>query len=305
MVSLNLFRRRQVKSSVLDVPLEKYDQGTGLPAIINIGHVDYKPLVSLQETRDHLTFLSALSSLRDSLPSSDDTAFSSLCKESAKAYTNWAQHTLISRPFTASDLPSLEILVAWHSHLLNPTIYDQEIAGAYRALEGVDFPLSEIASLISRRDDTAKAIRQNTLPSFRLITSDEESSLKKTVWSYEEIGMAIGRQAKFVGHMKRIGWLDEKYWDKGLSKLQFSIVLYHAWLDLMQSTECKYFLVPRLDIDLAWHTHQLHHGRYKADTIMVLGKLLNHDDAAGDEKTGNGMEVTRKLWKKRFGWEYQ
>ncbi|WWC94904.1 hypothetical protein V866_001756 [Kwoniella sp. B9012] len=295
MVSLNLFRRRQVKSSVLDVPLEKYEQSTGLPASIKIGDEDYKPFVGLQETRDHLTFLSALSSLRDSLPSSGDTAFSSLCQESAKAYALWAQNTLISRPFAESDLPSLEILMAWHSHLLNPTTYEQEIAGAYRALEGVDLPLGEIAT----------AIRENTLPPFRPITSDEESTLKKTVWSYEEIGMAIGRQAKFVGHMKRIGWLDEKHWGKGLSELQFSIVLYHAWLDLMQSTECRYFLVPRLDIDLAWHTHQLHHGRYKADTIKVLGKLLNHNDAAGDDKTSNGMEVTRKLWKKRFGWEYQ
>ncbi|WVW86195.1 hypothetical protein I302_108237 [Kwoniella bestiolae CBS 10118] len=301
MVSLNLFRRRQVKSSVLDVPLEKYDKETGLPATIKIGDEDYKPFVSLQETRDHLTFLSALSALRHSLPSSDtdDTPFKELCQQSAMAYAYWVQHVLKERgagkALSSGELPCLEVLMAWHSHLLNPTIYQEDIGGEYSTLQGMNFPLSTIAT----------AIREKTLPPFQPTTPEHVQSPKQTKWSAEDVGMAIGRQAKFIGHMKRIGWLDEKYWENGVRELQFSIVLYHAWLDLMQSTECKYFLVPRLDIDLAWHTHQLHHGRYKADTTRLLGKLLNHNDAAGDEKLGNGMEVTRKLWKKRFGWEYQ
>ncbi|WRT70201.1 uncharacterized protein IL334_007195 [Kwoniella shivajii] len=299
MVSLNLFRRRQVKSSVLDIPLEKYDPSTGLPRSIKIGEHDVEPFVSLQEVKDHLTFLSALSSLRDSLPTSDDGAFTVFCFESAKGYAFWAQRILPTRKSNAvlgqDELPSLEVLMAWHTHLLNPTTYEKDISGSFRALKGIDIPLGEIAN----------AIRQNTLPVFQSISEDEAASLEETAWSPADVGMAIERQAKFIGNMKRIRWLEDQYWEKGLVELQFSIVLYHAWLDLMHSTQSRFFLVPRLDIDLAWHTHQLHHDRYKSDTVQVLGKLLNHNDAAGDEKVGDGLEVTKELWKKRFGWEYQ
>ncbi|WWC64554.1 uncharacterized protein I303_107165 [Kwoniella dejecticola CBS 10117] len=299
MLSLNLYRRRQVKTSVLDIPLEKYDKVTGLPRTIKIGEDDVAPFVSLQETRDHLTFLSALSDLRSSLPVDLPNLFSATCLDSAKSYANWVQYVLPARQtdgtLSKEELPSLHVLMAWHAHLLNPTIYDNDIQGAYRALTGLEFPLTAIA----------EAIRQDTLPPFRPLTPEQESDLQKTVWSPEETGMAIERQAKFIANMKRIGWLREEYWQKGLMELQFSIVLYHAWLDLMQSTQSRYFLVPRLDIDLAWHTHQLNHARYKADTNKILGKLLNHNVAAGDEKIGDGLEVTKKLWKERFGWEYQ
>ena len=41
----------------------------------------------------------------------------------------------------------------------------------------------------------------------------------------------------------------------------------------------------------------------------VGGKLapttVSEAYAAGDEKLGDGLEVTRKLWKERFGWDYQ
>ncbi|WWC72040.1 uncharacterized protein I206_105999 [Kwoniella pini CBS 10737] len=299
MVSLKLFRRRQVKSSVLDIPLDKYDRYTGLPKVIRIGEDNLTPFVSLQETRDHLTFLNSLSTLRAAIPGDLPDAFPTLCLESAKAYAYWAQTILPNRgkegAVLQEELPSLQVLMAWHAHLLNPTIYAKELEGVYAALANLDFPLAAIAT----------AIRQETLPTFQPVTPDKEKSLMKTVWSSEDIGKAIERQAKFIGNMERIGWLRDQYWEKGLTELQFSIVLYHAWLDLMQSTQSKYFLVPRLDIDLAWHTHQLHHTRYKADTIRILGKLLNHNDAAGDEKIGDGLEVTKKLWKDRFGWEYQ
>ena len=34
------------------------------------------------------------------------------------------------------------------------------------------------------------------------------------------------------------------------------------------------FLVPCYDMDLAWHTHQLHPYVYKKDTVAYLGKVL-------------------------------
>ena len=36
------------------------------------------------------------------------------------------------------------------------------------------------------------------------------------------------------------------------------------------------FLVPCYDMDLAWHTHQLHPHYYKKDTVAYLGKVCNN-----------------------------
>ena len=65
------------------------------------------------------------------------------------------------------------------------------------------------------------------------------------------------------------------------------------------------FLVPTLDIDLAWHTHQLLGPVYASDTTRLLGAVLDHNDAAGDGKVDDGLKRTAKLWKERYGWAYQ
>ncbi|RSH91878.1 hypothetical protein EHS25_009248 [Saitozyma podzolica] len=147
-----------------------------------------------------------------------------------------------------------------------------------------------------------------------------------TEWDPLEIAAAIVRQMKFVDNMYRIGWLRAEFFGadfgEGARQLVRGCVRYHAWLDLHSSVSGAHFLVPTLDIDLAWHTHQLHSGvleyvkspdiwgttgtagTYKADNLKVLGWFLGHDDTAGEGKLGNGLEMTEKLWKEKFGWRY-
>ena len=65
------------------------------------------------------------------------------------------------------------------------------------------------------------------------------------------------------------------------------------------------FLVPCYDIDLAWHTHQLHHRIYREDTIGYLGKMFNHDDTVTDRRPDSKLtqadKISRELWKAHFG----
>ncbi len=42
------------------------------------------------------------------------------------------------------------------------------------------------------------------------------------------------------------------------------------------------FLVPCYDMDLVWHTHQVHPVQYHRDTTAILGFLLKHDDSVND-----------------------
>ncbi|WVR00172.1 hypothetical protein IAU59_007314 [Kwoniella sp. CBS 9459] len=338
-------RRRQVDRCVLDIPLDKYDLHTGLPTTIQVGDREITPYVSLQEVRDHLTFLTAVWDLQSSFTSQTGGTISvdDLLSISTEPYVHWVQHILPQhgsnalspqtslvetelvqtspgqsddRDVTAgneelevNELPSLGVLMAWHAHLLNPAQYESDLAGTFKALRGIKFPLSHIAT----------AIRDGSLPPIDPISIDRSlqpsatakdmspgrEAVAKSEWTARDVALAVQRQGKFVGHMKRIGWLEEGYWHRrGSAEVQFGVVLYHAWLDLMHATSSKHFLVPRLDIDLAWHTHQLDHERYKEDTAALLGEMLDHNDAAGDDELGDGLEVTKRLWKKRFGYAY-
>lgn len=64
------------------------------------------------------------------------------------------------------------------------------------------------------------------------------------------------------------------------------------------------FISPTLDIDLAWHTHQLHAVGYAYDTTRHVGHLVNHDDAVADVALRNAYDETATLWAERFHTSY-
>ena len=55
-------------------------------------------------------------------------------------------------------------------------------------------------------------------------------------------------------------------------------------------------LVPTFDIDLCWHTHQLHSVSYRQWCIEHLGVAVNHDDTVGQESLDNGLRETTSAW---------
>lgn len=63
-------------------------------------------------------------------------------------------------------------------------------------------------------------------------------------------------------------------------------------------------LVPTLDIDLVWHTHQCSALRYQKDIESYTGRFIDHNDKLGSNVLGDGMEETRDLYRIRFGKEY-
>nr|GEX92914.1 hypothetical protein [Tanacetum cinerariifolium] len=69
-------------------------------------------------------------------------------------------------------------------------------------------------------------------------------------------------------------------------------------------TKSKNFCVPTYNIELMWHTHQLHPLSYFNDTVSLLGKVLGHDDTYSDRTKGQKLDVgfstTTKQWKEMF-----
>ncbi|KAG9034855.1 hypothetical protein FS837_002108, partial [Tulasnella sp. UAMH 9824] len=71
-----------------------------------------------------------------------------------------------------------------------------------------------------------------------------------------DLASAVLRQMNFIEKMVNLGFTEQARWEEDHDTLTRCVVRYHHFLDLMGSTQGN-FVVPTLDIDLAWHTHQL------------------------------------------------
>jgi hypothetical protein len=63
-------------------------------------------------------------------------------------------------------------------------------------------------------------------------------------------------------------------------------------------------IVPTVDIDLFWHTHQLSSNRYEEWCIMNVGRAINHDDTVDAPELTNGLEHTKQLWADTYREDY-
>ncbi|KAL6179275.1 hypothetical protein ACLB2K_050791 [Fragaria x ananassa] len=93
--------------------------------------------------------------------------------------------------------------------------------------------------------------------------------------------------------------------------LKEAVARYKGFLHLIKRNRqlsVKRFCVPTYDIDLIWHSHQLHPAAYCKDLKTILGKVLQHDDTDSDRTKGNKLDVvfsgTTKQWEETFGSRY-
>lgn len=84
------------------------------------------------------------------------------------------------------------------------------------------------------------------------------------------------RQCSFVTKMHNLKWSDPASFasQEDQVALQHAIARYHAFLDLIQSSPGAFF-VPTLDIDLAWHTHQLLGVPYERDCRVYINRFVD------------------------------
>ncbi|KAH8705709.1 hypothetical protein BGW36DRAFT_422251 [Talaromyces proteolyticus] len=77
---------------------------------------------------------------------------------------------------------------------------------------------------------------------------------------------------------------------------------YLKFLQLMK--ESKSILVPTLDIDLLWHTHQLSPVAYDKYCKTHVGRRINHVDTIRTTKRSTGLDDTARLWATWYGESY-
>ncbi|QKX53956.1 uncharacterized protein TRUGW13939_01036 [Talaromyces rugulosus] len=108
------------------------------------------------------------------------------------------------------------------------------------------------------------------------------------------------RQASFVDKMHDHLWICSPAAEGTLYR---AIARYHKFLKLFQLYPGN-ILVPTLDIDLVWHTHQCSAAFYENSMRERTGRYIDHDDKIGKTALDSGIDETQKLFRLRFGQEY-
>jgi hypothetical protein len=114
------------------------------------------------------------------------------------------------------------------------------------------------------------------------------------------LSAAVERQVSFIDKMESQLWIRSPALD---GTLQRAIDRYSKFLKLLKLYPGT-MLVPTLDVDLVWHTHQCSASRYENDTGVLAGCFIDHDDAIPSSRLDDGMEKTKLLFRIRFGREY-
>lgn len=93
--------------------------------------------------------------------------------------------------------------------------------------------------------------------------------------------------------------------------LEEAVARYKGFLHLIKRNKersIRRFCVPTYDIDLIWHSHQLHPVSYSKDLGALIGRVLEHDDTDSDRTEGKKLDVgfsgTTNQWEETFGSRY-
>ena len=93
--------------------------------------------------------------------------------------------------------------------------------------------------------------------------------------------------------------------------LEEALARYKGFLYVIKGNQdkgLKFFRVPTYDVDLMWHTHQLHPVTYYSDMMNLLGRVLEHDDKDDDRSEGKkldtGFSGTTEQFENNFGLRY-
>ncbi|KAK7630790.1 hypothetical protein IWX48DRAFT_164987 [Phyllosticta citricarpa] len=115
-----------------------------------------------------------------------------------------------------------------------------------------------------------------------------------------EIAAAVNRQYSFVEKMEQHLWLRSPAPE---GTLRSATERYDKLVKLLK-WHPKTMLVPTLDVDLVWHTHQCAGTQYQADMEQWTGKFIDHNDKVGPPVLKGGESKTREFFRLHFDCEY-
>ncbi|KAM0953050.1 putative Glycine-rich domain-containing protein [Dioscorea sansibarensis] len=199
----------------------------------------------------------------------------------------------------------------WHVHRLNPVQYKEDCEKLFgRTLDNKNVK-SSLQVRPESKDLMAKWWNKVfPMEPFELDLTTDDSA---PAYKYDDdkgitydLVAAVERQSSFYHHVSGATMKNDRFLDEALAR-------YKGFLHLIKKNQ-PFFCVPTYDIDLLWHSHQLQPVSYCKDTVALLGRLLQHDeaDAGADAGTDANQEIelesafseTRKQWECLYGWRY-
>ncbi|XP_038876850.1 uncharacterized protein LOC120069217 [Benincasa hispida] len=201
----------------------------------------------------------------------------------------------------------------WHSHRLNPVQYINDCEELYgKILDNsnvISTTMVESPCLIKETENIWNELYPEEPFSFNFnsqeadVPKDRQLSQLEKYTKYDLV-LAVKRQTPFFYQVSQPHMKNENF-------LQEALARYRGFLYLIKSSmdeSVQMFCVPTYDIDLIWHTHQLHPLCYCKDMKKLLGLVLEHDDTVTDRTVGEKLDIgftgTTKQWDDTFGTSY-
>ncbi len=120
-----------------------------------------------------------------------------------------------------------------------------------------------------------------------------------STFSLDLVGAVI-RQGTFIEKMHKIDWYHSPTAEMTMCRF---INKYGRFIELIRSAHGR-CVVPTLDIDLVWHTHQLSPKLYYQHSLKRAGKFIDHDDKIEQNKLSDAFEWTSKTYQLKYGEVY-
>ncbi|XP_050204673.1 glycine-rich domain-containing protein 1 [Mercurialis annua] len=203
----------------------------------------------------------------------------------------------------------LDIEWIWHCHRLNPVRYKTDCEELYGRILDYSNVASSVQEICRKQTEEIWMRLYPDEPydfeltkEFSVTESDKLSAVEKCT-KYDLVS-AVKRQSPFYYQVSSPHVNNDIFLEEAVNR-------YKGFLHLIKRNSeqsVKRFCVPTYDVDLIWHTHQLHPISYCKDLSEALGKILEHDDMDADRTKGKKLDVgfsgTTKQWEDTFGTRY-
>ncbi|XP_056863090.1 glycine-rich domain-containing protein 1 isoform X2 [Raphanus sativus] len=217
-----------------------------------------------------------------------------------------AKHSESSSSLSEGPLvPPLDCEWIWHCHRLNPVRYKSDCEQFYGRVLDVSGVVSSVnGNCKLKTEELWKKLYPEEPYDLDLdkVVSEKISDLEKCT-KYDLVS-AVKRQSPFYYQVSRTYVSNDVF-------LQEAVARYKGFLYLIKKNRersLRRFCVPTYDVDLIWHTHQLHPVAYCNDLEKLIGKVLEHDDTDSDrgkgKKLDTGFSNTTAQWEETFGRRY-
>lgn len=149
-------------------------------------------------------------------------------------------------------------------------------------------------SVIRKANDTVftKLLRVEKIAIRRMLAHYWDNS---SVFGLDLVGAVI-RQGSFIGKMHSIDWIHSPALTATMQRL---IAKYDRYFTIL-AKHPDHVAVPTLDLDLAWHTHQLSPPQYYDFSVKTTNVFIDHDDKIDENKLSDAFEWTSKTYQKMF-----